>query len=54
MRFLTADDVESRFYRIGRIVYVETEIDAFFYSDKCAYRLFWRFFWLQDRPRIGL
>ena len=53
-RFLTADEVEGDFVRVYRLVYAKTKFDSFFYSEFVATRIFWRYYWLTKRLKIGI
>jgi hypothetical protein len=46
MRYLRAFEVVGGFYRVGKLLYAETNYDCFFYGRSTANKLFWRLYWL--------
>jgi len=47
-------EVIGGFWRIGSFLYCKTKYDCFFYGNKTANKICWRFYKLSKRPRIGI
>lgn len=54
MKFLSDIEVIGGFWRFGNLLYCRTSYDCFFYGERTANKLVWRFYWLSKRPRIGI
>ena len=54
MAFLADIEVIAGFWRFGNLLYCRTNHDCFFYGERTANKLAWRFYWLSKRPRIGI